>query len=291
MGREDRRKRKNRKRSKLISNIVLIMIFVVIIYVAPKFISSAKYVYNKVNEHYLSSKDFYFKSDKLSKEGVEYKVTNNWSGAEPYTITINMSSKKNDKAFTESDIDYGITCTCSSNVTYTLSKTTSTIVGSKNHGVNQDSFTVSISPANGNALNEGAEAWVLVKAKSTSPYSLELTGKLIIGVGTSDIFYEIIDFANQPYFTVNITNSQNVGANVTLMYNPTYVLLDMTDRYYINSVTSATQQINNYAYLNSITAYVGSLSTTSVKFYKIDATQNYSYLSGSNQTPMVRLTY
>lgn len=283
-------KRKNKRRTKRINPIFVLLIFVILIFFTPRMVSTAKYVYNIVHEYYLSSKDFYFSSDKLSINHTEYEITNNWSGAETYLITVNMSSKKNDMAFTESDIAYNITYTCSENISCSLSKNSSTIIGTSNNGVNEDSFTISINPSGGSALSEGELAWVDIVATSTSPYTQTISGKLILEVGSSDITYEIIDTVNQPYLTVNITNSQSDGANIKLSYNPEIVLLDMTGKFYLNSTNNTTQQINGYDYLNSITSYVESLSTTTVKFYKVDATQNYSFNSMSSGTPVILLS-
>ena len=202
-----------------------------------------------------------------------------------------MSSKENDMAYTEADINYNISYTCSDNVQCTLNKTTSTIVGRGNSGVNEDYFTVTISPSGNTALAEGEQAWVDITASSTSPYTQTITGKLILEVGSADISYEIIDKANQQYLTVNITNSQSVGANVTLSYDPNVVLLDMTSRFRLNAAGNTNSQLNGYNYFNSITSYVESLSTTTVKFYKEDATQDYSYVNGSSATPVITLTH
>ncbi|MBR0426990.1 MAG: hypothetical protein IJK18_02150 [Clostridia bacterium] len=287
-----KRVRKNNKRKvKKINPIALLIIFIIVIFLTPRFVSTAKYVYNVIHEHYLSSKDFYFSSDKLSINHTEYEITNNWSGAEPYVITINMSSKQNDMSYTESDIEYSITYTCSDNIQCTLNKNTSTIVGTKNHGVNEDYFTISISPNGNSALGEGEKAWIDITATSTSPYSQTLSGKLILEVGSAEITYEIIDAANQPYLTVNITNSQSIGADITLTYNPEIVLLDMTSRFRLSSTDDDTQQLNGHAYLKSITSHVESLSTTTIRFYKNDSTQDYSYSPGSGITPVISLSH
>lgn len=284
-------KKKNTRKVIKMNPIVLLIILAIVIFLTPKFVSTAKYIYNAIHEHYLSSKDFYFSSDKLSISHTEYEITNNWSGAEPYIITVNMSSKENDMAYTEADINYNISYTCSDNVQCTLNKTTSTIVGRGNSGVNEDYFTVTISPSGNTALAEGEQAWVDITASSTSPYTQTITGKLILEVGSADISYEIIDKANQQYLTVNITNSQSVGANITLSYDPNVVLLDMTSRFRLNSAGNTNSQLNGYNYFNSITSYVESLSTTTVKFYKEDATQDYSYVNGSSATPVITLTH
>ena len=284
-------KKRNKRKTIRLNPIVLLIIFVIVIFLTPKFVSTAKYVYNAIHEHYLSSKDFYFRSDKLSINHTEYEITNNWSGAEPYVITVNMSSKQNDMSYTESDIDYNITYTCSDNVQCILNKENSTIVGTKNHGVNEDYFTISISPSGNTALAEGEKAWVDITTTSTSPYAQTLSGKLILEVGSAEITYEIIDAVNQPYLTVNITNSQSVGADITLTYNPEVVLLDMTSRFRLSSSTDSTQQLNGHPYLKSITSHVESLSTTTVRFYKNDATQDYSYSPGSGVTPIINLSH
>ena len=275
------------------SNIIIILIIcLIVIFIAPKMMSAAKYVYNYVYEHYLASKDFYFSSDKLSANHTEYEVTNNWSGAETYTVPINMTSKKNDLYFTAADIEYDITVTCSDNITYTKSKNSGTIPGTdttQGEGANEDAFSVTISPVGG-TLADGSLAWIEVVASATSPYTQQISGKLIFDVGAANIRYEIIDAVQQPFFTVNVINSTSTSANVTLSYNPQNVLLDMTSRFNLNKTSSTTQQINNHTYLNSVTGAVGGLSTTSVKFYKKDPTQNYSY-SGGSGTPVVTLSH
>ena len=281
-----RRKRKKPIKLKIIK---LLIILVVLIFMTPKFVSLARYVYDFAYEHYIASKDFYFSSDKLSDTYIEYEVTNNWSGAESYTVIVDLTSKKNDMAYTMADISYTVSATHSSNITCTLSKNSGTIVGTDNHGSNVDSFSVTIEPAGGVALPNNAEVWVDITATANSPYTKTLRGKLIFEVGTADISYEIIDAENQPYLTVNIVNSTSSAANVTLAYNPTVVLLDMTSHFYLNSTATLTQPIGTYNYINSVTSSVGSLSTTSVKFYKVDATQDYSYAGGGGITPVITL--
>ena len=285
----NRRKRRDRAKTNL---IICLILLIIIIYITPKFFTFARYVYNVAYEHYLAAKDFYFTSDKLSLAHTEYEVTNNWSGAETYQVIVNMSSKRNDLAMTESDIEYTVTYTCSENITCALDKSTGTIIGTGNNGVNEDAFTVNINPANGTALSDGEMAWVDITATATSPYSQTISGKLIFEVGTSDISYEIIDEANSPYLTLNIINSTSVNTNVTLSYDPTVVLLDMTSRFYLNAQTTFnTQTLNNYSYINNITSPVPALSTTSVKFFKTNSANNYSYLAGSSGTPVITVTY
>ena len=267
---KERKHLNKRTKGKIKKNdiFLLLIILVVVVYLAPKLFSAAKYIYSSVQEYYLSSKDFYFASDKLSSSHTEYEM-----------------------AFTDADIEYTISYTCSDNISCKLSKTSGTIVGQDNGGVNEDSFSINIDPVNGTALNEGEKAWVEVTATSKSPYKQTISGKLILEVGNSEISYEIIDSVNSPYLTVNITNSQSKGADVTLKYKPSAVLLDMTSRFYLNSTSHKTEQMGNYDYINSITSYVDSLSTTTVKFYKEDKTQDYSYSNENGVTPVITLSY
>ena len=249
-----KKKLKNRVRS--INMIIVLIVLLIVAFFSPIFISSARYIYNAIHDNYISSKDFYFSSDKLNLEHTEYQITNNWSGAETYTITINMSSKKNDMAYTDADIDYVVTYTCSDNIECTFSKLSGTIVGTDNSGVNEDWFKIFVNPKNGRILNNTEIAWVDVTATSVSPYEQSISGKLIIEVGSSNIYYEIIDAVDSPYLTVNIVNSSPQNENVTLTYSPSQVLLDMTNHFYLNSTANTSQTINGYTYLQSVTSNV-----------------------------------
>lgn len=281
-----RRRRKNNNRI-----IQILIVLVILAFLVPIMTSLSKYVYNAVHDYYLGTKGFYFNSDKLTSNHSEFEIANNWSGAETYTITINLNSKKNDLVFAESDIDYEVSFTHSDDIECSISKTTGTIKGSGSGGINEDYFIITINPANGTALANGVQTWVDITVKSTSPYVATLSGKLYIGVGTEDITYEIIDSQNNPYLEVNITNSLNTGEDVTLSFDPSILRLDMTSAFRLNSTAITTQDINGYAYVNSVTSHVGSLETTTVKFYKVDPSQDYTYQAGDTGTPVVQLTY
>ena len=299
MKRKTRLRNKLKNRVKAINVLFLLIAFIIVVFFTPAIISTARYVYNAIHDNYVSSKDFYFSSDKLGTDHPEFQITNNWSGAQTYTIPINMTSKRNDMFTTESDIEYTISCECSDNIEYTLSKSRGTILGTihedeNNNGtlsINEDWFDIDIDPKNGRILNNTEIAWIEVTVTSTSPYSQELTGKLILEVGSSNLYYEITDSADSPYLMVNIINSSPQAENVTLTYDPEDVLIDMTNHFYLNSTATTNETLNGYQYLNSVTSSVNSLSTTSVKFYKIDPTQDYTYSSSDNITPIISLSY
>lgn len=281
-----RRRRKNNNKI-----IPILIVLTILAFLVPIMTSLSKYVYNAIHDYYLGTKGFYFNSDKLSSNHSEFEIANNWSGAETYTITINLNSKKNDLVFAETDIDYEIEYTHSDNIECTISKTSGTIIGSANGGINEDYFIITINPAAGTSLPNGATTWVEIEVTSTSPYVATLSGKLMVGVGTEDINYEIMDSVNNPYLEVNITNSLNTGKDVTLSFDPNVILLDMTNKFTLNSSAKTTVQINGYDYVNTVTSYVGSLETITVKFYKVDPSQDYTYQAGDTKTPVVTLTY
>lgn len=281
-----RRKRRNNNRI-----IPILIVLVILVFLAPKMTSFSKYVYNAVHDYYLGTKGFYFNSDKLSSNHSEFEIANNWSGAESYKMTVNLNSKKNDLVFAETDIDYEISFTHSDNIKCSISKTSGTIGGSASGGINEDFFDITISPADEVGLPNGTQTWVDITVTSTSPYTATLSGKLYVGVGTEDITHEIIDSPNSPYLEVNITNSLNQGKDVTLSFDPNVVLLDMTSSFRINGTAISVEDINGYDYVNSITSYVGSLETTTVKFYKVDPTKDYTFQAGDTGTPVVTLTY
>ena len=65
----------------------------------------------------------------------------------------------------------------------------------------------------------------------------------------------------------------------------------MTSAFYLNSIETTTQDINGYSYIKSVKSHIGTLETTSVKFYKVDPSQDYSYQLGDDKTPVVTLTH
>lgn len=279
------RKKDNNKVIKALIFLVILLLLV------PGLFSLSKYVYNSVRDYYLETKGFYFNSDKLSDNHSEMQIENNWSGAESYAITINLNSKKNDLLFCETDIDYEISYTCSSNITCTSTKESGTIEGTNSGGLNEDYFILTINPSGGVGLQNGEQAWVDVEVKSTSPYVKTLSGRMYVGVSSSDITYNIMDSVNSPYIKVNITNSLHQDEDVTLTFDPNVILLDMTNQFAINATNMETEQINNYNYVNSVTTTLGSLETTTVTFYKVDPAQDYTYQEGDKTTPIITLTY
>ena len=59
-----------------------------------------RYVGNEIRNYYLSSKNFYFNSDKLETGGIVYQIEN-WSGVDSYDVIYNLNSYKNNTVFSE----------------------------------------------------------------------------------------------------------------------------------------------------------------------------------------------
>ena len=64
---------------------------------------------------------------------------------------------------------------------------------------------------------------------------------------------------------------------IDLSFDPSKVRLDMTNSNYLNASNVSTEQIDNYDYINGITFKVDALSSTVVRFYKVDASLDYTY--------------
>ena len=64
--------------------------------IIPAIYTYSIYTYQSIRSYYLGTKNFYFKSDKLSlSASPAHFEAANWSGVDPYEITIRMNSKKN----------------------------------------------------------------------------------------------------------------------------------------------------------------------------------------------------
>ena len=278
--------------------------------------TAGRYAYVEVRDFYLASKNFYFNSDKMDNPIARYQI-DNWSAADEYPITFNMNSYANNKKYAKSDITYNVQYNCSSNLTCQISGNYGTIPQS----THTNSFTITLTPAV--TFQDGDEAWLEVTANATAPYTKTISGRFVLKVGKMGVYYEIVDKANQPYFDLNITNTLDyytvktafgnyavgdridistylslsttdkekcASTTMNLAFNPSVVVLDMTNENYLKATSTTTTVINNYNYINRLIFNVDALTSTSVRFYKADATQNYTYPFVTNN-PIVTVNY
>lgn len=287
---------------KKVKIIVILIFFLAFISFVP---TIGRYVGNEIRNYYLSSKNFYFNSDKLETGGIVYQIEN-WSGVDSYDVTYNLNSYKNNTIFSETDITYELTYKCSDNVTCTINKTEGVIEKDKH----TDSFTITVTPIK--ALNDGEKASIEVEVKSTSPYKKTLKGKFNVVVGKMGLSYEILDETNSTYYEVAVTNTLDyyiarqafrnyqvgekidmgtyqafteieksycASAIVQINFDPNNSLLDMTSTAYLNSLNTSEVVLDSHSYINSLSFKVEPLSSYKVKFYKVDPTKDYSYPS------------
>ena len=293
------------------SNILLVLLVILSIFSwGSLFKTYGRYIYNELRDYYLASHSFYFNSDKLDV-GVKNEELDNYSGVDPYTVTINMNSYKNNFVASSSDIDYDITYECSSNATCEISKTSGVIYAASH----TDSFYVTITP-NEN-LTDGDTIWVEVETTSKSPYKKTLKGRFTLRVGKMGLGYEITDVKNRAYFDVNFTNTYdfytvneafsnyNVGdridittylglsdtekdkcssAVIEIKFDPSIAVLDMTNEAYINNTNSTIRTIGGYKYIDSFIFKVDALSSKSVRFYKSNVSKDYTYPFNNNES-------
>lgn len=293
--------KKSRERKINHKNIIIISSFLILFFLT---ITYGRYIYRGIRNYYLSTKNFYFNSDKLT-EDMSYYQLDNWSGVEPVTITINMDSKKNNIVASTDNIEYSIDFTCSSNVTCVSSKNSGLIM----NGNNTDSFTITMTP--NVTLHGGDSVWLEVETSATEPYTKSLSGKFTINVGDIGLSYEIVDSIGSPYLDFNITNtldyykvlesfgSYSAGDRIeineylalseenrkhctatliTLTFDPNLFRLDMTNEAYLQAKSTTTRLLSDgYDYLNSVTFGTDALSSTSIRFYKLNTNSNYTY--------------
>lgn len=298
---------------KKISIVVLVVAMLIILFGS----TLARYIYNVVNNYILESREFYFNSTILDMNGKDYKI-NNWDGVNDYTLTIDVTNKKNSLASTKSDIAYDIEVSCPDSVECNLSKTNGIIFET----ATTDTYEINVVPIE--AFHEGDEVTIETTATSTSPYVKSLSATYTLGVETSNFTYDIEDNTNDKYLTLNLTNSvtfyevetsfsnynegdrltieeynalteeqkQNCfSAIVTLSFPPDEIYLDMTNTNYLhrqpNSETE--EEIEGYSYVNGFSFKMDASSSEKVMFYKKDPKDNFTYPI-TNETPIVTVT-
>ncbi len=293
----------------------LFIIAVVLVCTITLVTTFGRYVVNTINNFFVRSKEFYFYSDKLSEKSSYYQI-DNWTGVDPYTITVNMNSRLNNIKVTTYDIDYDISYRASENCSCQLSKEAGTILASSN----SDYFNLTITPNTG--LTTGDKVWVVITATSNAQYKKTLTATFVLTVGKENLSYEIKDSVASKYLELNITNTLSYykvseafesykvddkidvdtyltlsdenkakcySALITLKFDPNIVLLDMTNTNYLNATQVSKEVINGSNYINGITFKAEPISSAVVRFYKLDVSKDYTYPI-VNETSIIKLT-
>ena len=284
--------------------VSVIIMMVAVVFLATTIIFG-RYIRNIVNNFILETKAFYFNSSILSINGKNYSITN-WDGVNSYPLTIDLNNRKNDERYTTTDIVYTIQVSCPSSVVCTLSKTGDTI-----HPEDEtDSYVITVTPQQN--FYEGDTVVVSTSVTSSLPYVKTMSATYTIGVEKSDFSYEIVDGVNEKFLTLNLINAisyyevetafgdYSVGdqipldvyntltsterdncfsAIVTLSYDPTILMVDMTDTLYLKHLSTNYQEqtIGGYQYVSKFSFKVNASSSNSIIFYKDDPTDNFTY--------------
>ena len=250
--------------------IILIVVIAMILFSFSA--SFGRYVVINIHDMYLRARKFYFQSDKLSITGKTFKI-DNWPGLVAYPINVEINSRKNYLEATDYDIPYTIRVTnySSQYISYSLDKNS----GIVDAGDNSDSFNLTIHPIG--TLAVGTLVYIEVEAKTTNPYAKTIKGRFELEVGKEEITFEIKDEPGAPFMLLNITNTISSGTSaINLNFNPNYILLDLTDSNYLHRTSMNTTNMGGYNYINNLGFNLNSESSSSVRFYKQDVTQDYS---------------
>lgn len=288
-------------KKKLKSKKILILLGILLLSITP---TLSRYIYNSISNFILESQGFYFSSSILGIDNNEYKI-NNWDGVSTYYLNVDVNNRKNEYVVGNTDIEYGISVECSSNVTCNLSKETG-IIKKDSEG---DSYIISMIPSK--QIEEGELVTIKTVATSTSPYKRTLSATYSIGIEKKGFSYKITDNENDKFLILELTNSityyqveeafenYSIGdkistetykkleqenknkcfsAIVTISFDPNNILLDMTDTNYKNRLSKElTNTINNKQYVSGFSFKVNATSSEKIKFYKNDITKNYTY--------------
>lgn len=287
-----------KRSTKIFAILFFICVSVLILYQS----SFGRYVYDAIHNYILESQNFYFNSTILSVNNPTYSVAD-WDGVNSYPITIDVNSKKNELVSTKSDISYQIEVDCPSSVVCSLSKTEGVI----DKDSKTDSYIVTVTPIE--SFYEGDSVIISTSATATSPYSKSISASYNIGVENYGFSYHIEDSVGSKFFTLELTNSRPyyivnkafdsykvgdvvsldvyqslsdiqkancVSLELSISFDPNYVLLDLNENIYLNSLSQSTTQINGYTYVNGITFQIGANSNEIITFYKNDINQDYT---------------
>ncbi len=341
-----RRKNGGIKKMLFLLILLFIIIYMLVKVIVPGSVTLSRYVYKSIRNYYLTSKEFYFNSDKLSSNIAHFE-SDNWSGVEEYRVTVNMNSRKNVSEVSKVDINYNI------EYEYDVYKSDGTkysddiidfyITGIENlnqgdvlsrtifqSSNNQDSFEFSVKPKTTSNLQNNDYIYVKITATSTSPYVAELIGEFNIKIGTLGMSYKIEDKEYDPYCEVVVTNTLDyyiteeavgifpAGTSITindylglseaekekchsmiitLAFDSSVLRLDTTAGVYIAADKDDDLEYEiigtdpGYEYVKQIKFKMNAEESKVIKFYKVNASENYTYPNMNNTPPVVDVSY
>lgn len=98
---------KHKRERKLNKVKIIFTIFLIVMTIAIAVFG--RYVYNKIQESYFTSRAFYFTSNMLTLDNATYQYEN-WGGVDEYEINFDLYSYVNSLLRSEYDLNYDVSC-------------------------------------------------------------------------------------------------------------------------------------------------------------------------------------
>ena len=188
-------------------------------------------------------------------------------------------------------MDYTVTCSTSNpdKIKCTINSydenATNTATGTIYATTNTSRVVVFVTPIA--TINRNDSVKVQVTASTTVPYQKTISCEFTLKVETQgENTYEIEDVANRDYAILKLTNANDTATQVTLQFNPSELRLDLNDEIYLNKVSL---EIDSNGYVKKVVFNLDAETAKSVKFYKVNKTQNYTY-PGVDDTSAIQVT-
>lgn len=227
--------------------------------------SLAKYFYLQLYDHYLVSKKFYFESDFLSLEGKNYTLEN-YGGTGDYIFSLNLFNYLNLEDYSEEDISYDISFSCSQNVSCKKTSEKSHVL--KGEKASKDKINILLTP---NEVHDGEEITLNITAKTTSSYTKVLKGSVTFKVKNYGLTYFVEDSANALYLKLHLTNLETKLQKVKLSFSKDLLSIDTT-----NPLVYEGNNTLESDYIKESEISLDSQKEAVIYFYKKDITKDYS---------------
>ena len=231
---------------------IAVVLLVAAVIVAVGGVSSymAKYVHQETDEQGATSEEFYFTSDLLTSDGKKtYELPVGTT-----SIMFELRNYADDlRSTTQSDIAYNC------EVTKDDGTSTGALTGGNGSIARGSRKSVTVT------VNDLSAGTYTVKAKSSSPYAQTLSAKFTIASESADLDTKVEDSSGSAYVRLIVSTKEYEG-NVTVSW-PAGVIPDQTQDEFKDVSGSGG---------GGITKVVGKYSSYAFRFFKTDASRDYT---------------